>query len=84
MPRNKTSKKNYLLLWSLILLALVVFGGVAYGVLDIITDIPAWAMILISAVLAIGGFALFVRAHRANGFDGVYGDFSRSRKKDQL
>jgi hypothetical protein len=74
MPRTKTSLKDHLLLWSLILLALGVFGGACYGALRIVTGLPVWAIILISAVVAIAGFAVFVWTHSTNGFDGIYGD----------
>jgi hypothetical protein len=74
MPRKKTSWKEHLLLWSHISLALGVFGGACYGALRIVTELPAWATILISAVVAIAGFAVFVWTHSTNGFDGIYGD----------
>ena len=74
MPRKKTSWKIDVLLCSLVLLALGVFGGASYGVLRILTDLPIWAIILISVAVAIAGFALFVWTHSTNGFDGIYGD----------
>ena len=74
MRRKKTSWKLDILLWSVILLALGVFGGACYGALRILTDFPVWAIILTSVVVAVIGFSVFVWTHSTNGFDGIYGD----------
>lgn len=74
MRRRNKSWKVDLLLWSLILLALGVFGGACYGALRILTGLPVWAIILISVVVAVVGFSVFVWTHGTNGFDGIYGE----------
>jgi hypothetical protein len=74
MRRHKSNWRVTILVWSLILVAAAVFGGAAFGALRILTDLPAWLIILISAILALSGFGMFSWTHSTNGFDGIYGD----------
>jgi hypothetical protein len=58
------------MIWGLVILALGVFGGACFGLFRVATALPIWIAVLISLVVAIAGFALFVWTHQTNGFDG--------------
>ena len=70
MTRKRQSLTELIRVWSIILLALGVFGGATFALLRVGTNWPVWLSAVASGVVAIGGFALFVWTHQTNGFDG--------------
>jgi hypothetical protein len=59
-----------LVMCTVVLLALGVFGAASFLLLQAATNLPVWAAVAVSVPIAIGGFVLFTWTHQTNGFDG--------------